>query len=170
MFSQFFGNYLLNQKLVSTYREIIKSRRILERVINDLELDIEVSELSKRISVVNEQDTEIIKISVADEDSEDAKNIADSIARVFSNEITKIYSIKNISVIDYAREATAPYNISPVKETAIALILGAVLGCGIVFVMYYFDTTVKSAEEIEEKLKLPVLGTVPKSNLIKGGK
>jgi len=163
------NDILLNQKLVATYREIIKSRRILERVIDDLELNMTTNELKSRITVSNEQDTELIRISVSDDDPEAAKNIADCIARVFSNEITKIYSIKNISVIDYARESNSPYNISPVKETVIAFLIGIVLGCGIVFVMYYFDTTIKSAEEVEKKLNLPVLGMVPKSGSNRGG-
>jgi len=161
---------LLNQKLVSTYREIIKSRRILEKVIEKLELDITYKELTNSISVTNQEDTEIIKITVSNPNKEDAKNIADAIASTFSTEIAKIYSIQNISVIDYARQSNEPYNINPVKETALAAIIGIVLGCGIVFVMFYFDTTIKSVEEIEEKIKLPVLGAVPKTNLSKGGK
>lgn len=164
------NDILLNQKLVSTYREIIKSRRILENVIEKLELDISYTQLMNSISVTNQQDTEIIKITVSNPNGEDAKNIADAIASTFSTEIAKIYSIQNISVIDYAREMDNPYNINPLKETVLATIIGLVLGCGIVFVMYYFDTTIKSVEEIEEKIKLPVLGAIPKSNFEKGGK
>ena len=163
------NDILLNQKLVATYREIIKSRRILDQVIEDLDLDMTYSELRGKVTVVNEADTELIRISVVDDDSEDAKNIADSIARVFSNEITKIYSIKNISVIDYAREELKPYNINPLKETVIAMLIGIVLGCGIVFVMFYFDTTIKSVDEVEKKLKLPILGSVPKTGNYRGG-
>jgi len=158
----------LNQKLVSTYREIMKSRRVLDQVIEDLHLEVTASELKGRISVVSEQDTEIIRITVTDEDSADAKNIANAIARVFSNEIVKLYSIKNVSVIDAALEQDAPYNINPLKETVLALLIGVVLGCAAVFVMYYFDTTVKSADEVEKKLGLVILGSVPRSS--KGGK
>jgi len=40
--------------------------------------------------------------------------------------------------------------------------IGVVLSFGVVFVMYYFDTTIKSSEVVEEKLGLPVIGIVPK--------
>lgn len=159
----------LNQKLVATYREIIKSRLVLNQVINNLNLDSSYNELKNQISVTNETDTELIRISVDDLDSRKAKEIANEIARVFSNEIVDIYSIKNVSVIDYAEEMEKPYNVNVLKQTVLSGLIGVILSCGIVFVMFYFDTTIKSVEEIEEKLGLPVLGAIP-MNGRKGGR
>lgn len=163
------NDILLNQKLVSTYREIIKSRRILNQVINNLDLDMDYTTLGSSITVTNEKDTELLRISVSDSDSKQAKTIANEIARVFNNEIVEIYSIKNISVIDYAEEAKNPYNVNIVKQTVLAGLCGAVLACGVVFMMFYFDTTIKNTEEVEDKLGLPLLGAVPMSGR-KGGK
>ena len=42
--------------------------------------------------------------------------------------------------------------------------IGVVLSFGVVFVMYYFDTTIKSSEIVEEKLGLTVIGIVPKES------
>lgn len=151
----------INQKLVATYRQIIKSRRVLDKVIENLELDMEASTLSKKVSVTNETDTELLKITVSDEDPELAAMIADEIAKVFSEDIVDIYNIKNVSIIDKALEAENPYNIKLVKDAIIFGMLGIVLGLGIIFIMFYFDTTIKNSEEIEEKLGLPVLGVVP---------
>lgn len=159
----------LNQKLVATYREIMKSRLVLNQVINNLDLDSSYNELKNQISVTNEKDTELIRISVDNLDSRKAKEIANEIARVFSNEIVEIYSIKNVSVIDYAEEMEKPYNVNVLKQTVLSGLIGAILSCGIVFIMFYFDTTIKNTSEIEEKLGLPVLGTVP-MNGRKGGK
>ncbi len=157
----------LNQKLVSTYRVIIKSRRIINQVIDNLKLDYTVAELSSRINVTTESDTELIRISVTDEDPALARDIADEIASVFGKEIIEIYSIQNVSVIDYAEEAVNPYNVNIIKQTLIALAAGIVLSCGIIFAMFYFDTTIISTEEVEQKIGLPVLGAVPKSNYLK---
>ncbi len=156
------NDILLNQKLVATYREIIKSRRVLGQVIENLKLDMEVGELSQNISVTNEEETELIKISVSSENKEDAKNIANEIAKVFSNEIVDIYNIKNVSIIDSAIESNTPYNINFVKETVVAAFIGVALGIAIIFVMFYFDTTIKNPEEIQTKIGLPLLGVVPK--------
>lgn len=152
----------LNQKLVATYREIIKSRRVLGQVKENLGLDISVGELSSNISVTNPDSTELIKITVSGKNKEEVKDITNEIARVFSKEIEEIYDIKNVSIIDTAIEANSPYNMNIVKETLIASVIGIVLGLGIVFIMFYFDTTIKNAEEISEKVGLPLLGVVPK--------
>lgn len=160
----------INQKLVSTYREIMKSHRVLNQVINNLKLKTTADELSKKITLTNEKDTELIKISVSDEDSSQARDIANEIASVFSNEIIDIYNIKNVNVIDYAEQSISPYNVNFLKQTLIAIIFGVVVSFGFVFVVYYFDTTIKSVEEVEKKLGLPILGAVPTSQSRRGGK
>ena len=152
----------INQKLVSTYRQIIKSRRVLGQVIDNLELDMTISELSQNISVTNETDTELIRITVSSLDKEEASRIANEIAKVFSEEIVNIYNIKNVSIIDQAIVSNVPYNINVVKDAILYGLVGIVVGAGIVFVMFYFDTTIKNPEEIQEKLGLPLLGVVPK--------
>ena len=154
----------INQKLVSTYGEIIKSKRVLSKVINNLELQTNSDKLSKKVSVSNKADTEILRISVIDEDSKLSQKIANEIADVFSDEVVKIYNIQNISIIDYAEEEVKPYNVSVVKQSIIALAIGVVLALAVIFVMFYFDTTIKSAEEVEEKTGLVVLGRVPVLN------
>lgn len=159
----------LNQKLVSTYREIIKSRRVLNQVIENLKLDTTFGELQSQINVSNEKDTEILRITVINRDANNAKIIADEIARVFGNEIVEIYSIKNVSIIDYAVVNKKPYNVNILKQIILAALIGGVLACIVVFMMFYFDTTVKTPEEVEQKLGLPVLGAVP-NKPHKGGK
>ena len=161
------SDILLNQNLVSTYREIIKSKRILNQVINNLDLNISTDELEKNISVTSEKDTEVIKISVNSSNPTDAKDIANEIERVFSNEIISIYNIKNITIIDYAEEDTTPYNINVPKQIILAFLIGFILACAVIFVTFYFDTTIKSSEEIENKLGLPVLGVVPLKSISK---
>ena len=46
----------------------------------------------------------------------------------------------------------------------LGLALGFFAGCLIAFVLAYFDTTVKTVEQIEEITKLPILGRVPNYN------
>lgn len=152
----------LNKSLVSTYSSIVTSRRIIDKVIENLSLDYSYEELTKNITVSNEDDTEIIKIVVVDKDRTLAANIANEIVKVFGEEIKNIYKLQNVSTVDSAKEATEPSNVNVVKDIAIYLLIGIVLACGSIFIIYYFDTTIKSAEEIENKLGLPVFGIVPK--------
>ncbi len=152
----------LNKNLVATYREIIKSRRILSNVISNLNLDITEKELSDKVSVTSSNDTELIVISVVDKDSKLARNIANEIAKVFKEEITTIYNIENISIVDVAIKAKDAYNVNPLKQYVIGVGSGFLMGSLIITVMFYFDDSIKKPEDIEEKIGLSVLSTVPK--------
>ncbi len=152
----------LNKNLVATYREIIKSRRILSNVISNLNLDITEKELSDKVSVTSSNDTELIVISVVDKDSKLARNIGNEIAKVFKEEITTIYNIENISIVDVAIKAKDAYNVNPLKQYVIGVGSGFLIGSLIITVMFYFDDSIKKPEDIEEKVGLSVLSTVPK--------
>lgn len=154
----------LNQNLIGTYSEIIKSRKVLSQVIENLKLKMSVEELSNNITTTSVEDTEIIQITVANDNAKDAKKITDEVAKVFSEEIQDIYNLENVAIIDKAELSKNPYNINYVKDNVIYIIVGFVLSFGIVFIMYYFDTSIKSSEVVEEKLGLTVIGVVPKED------
>lgn len=154
----------LNQNLIGTYSEIIKSRKVLSQVIENLKLKMSVEELSNNITTTSVEDTEIIQITVANANAKDAQKITDEVAKVFSEEIQDIYNLENVATIDKAELSKNPYNINYVKDNVIYLIVGFVLSFGIVFIMYYFDTSIKSSEVVEEKLGLTVIGVVPKED------
>ena len=161
------NDLLMNRNLVSTYSEIIKSRNVLGQVIKNLDLDVDYKALSKSVSVSAVADTEIIKVDVGSENSKEARDIANEIAEVFTKEIKDIYNLENVSIVDKAIMAEEPYNLTYTKDNVIFLAIGLVVSCGVIFMVYYFDTTIKSTDAIEEKLGLSVIGVVPEE---KGGK
>ena len=140
----------LYKNLVNTYAEIVKSRRVLDQVISELNLDLTYEELSNKISVTAVNNTEIIRITVNDEDAIKAKNIANITANYFTKEIVDLYNMNNVDILDEAIEAKNPYNINVIKQIIIYFMLGFVLGAGILFIIYYFDRTVKSIEHVEQ--------------------
>lgn len=155
-----YNDVSVNQNLVSTYSEIVKSKRVLGQVINNLNLNYTYGALSNNIEVSSVTGTQIIKITVTDENSKTAMKVANEIGKVFAKEIPKLYNISNVNILDTAEVAPSAYNVNITKQSAISLLAGLVLGLGVVFVMYYFDRSVKNASQIEDKLKLPVLATV----------
>lgn len=154
----------INKSLVTTYSEIIKSKKILKQVIKNLKLDMSFSELSNMVSVESISNTEIISITVSNKDAELSPKIANEIAKIFIKEIVSLYNIENINVVDEAEESKIPYNMNYVKDVIIYILIGFVIGYSIIIMIFYFDTTIKSTEEIETKLKLPILGSVPSPN------
>ena len=155
-----YNDVSVNQNLVSTYSEIVKSKRVLGQVINNLNLNYTYGALSNNIEVSSVTGTQIIKITVTDENSKTAMKVANEIGKVFAKEIPELYNISNVNILDTAEQPSSSYNVNITKQSAISLLAGLVLGLGVVFVMYYFDRSVKNASQIEDKLKLPVLATV----------
>lgn len=155
-----YNDVSVNQNLVSTYSEIVKSKRVLSQVINNLNLNYTYGALSNNIEVSSVTGTQIIKITVTDENSKTAMKVANEIGKVFAKEIPELYNISNVNILDTAEVAPSAYNVNITKQSAISLLAGLVLGLGVVFVMYYFDRSVKNASQIEDKLKFPVLATV----------
>lgn len=151
----------LNKNLIETYSAIIKSKKVAKQVISNLELDVSVEQLISMISVSSISDTEIIKISVTNSDNNLSRDIANETAEVFENEVKNYYNIENIGIIDRAESTENPSNVNVIKQLLLSILVGVVLGFAVVFVMYYFDTTIKSVEEVENKLGIPVIGTIP---------
>ena len=158
----------LNKNLVDTYAEIVKSRRVLEQVIAELDLEETYEELSNKISVSSVNNTEIIKITVADSNPIEAKNVANVTANFFSKEVVKLYNMNNVNVLDEANETNEPYNINIPKQVIIYFFIGIIIALSILFIIFYFDRTIKSVEQVEQKIKLPILGGVEEYK--KGGK
>jgi len=157
----------LSQKLVSTYSEIVKSKLVLEQVINDLGLDTSVEKLSKHVTVAAVEDTEIIKIAVEDGNRIAAAQIANKIADVFTKEIVNIYQLNNVSVIDAAQVNDKQSNQTAVRDAIIAFLVSIFGVSAIAFVFYYFDDTVKYSDDLEKKIGLPIAGKVIKSEIEK---
>ena len=155
----------LSKKLVRTYTEIIKSLTILNPVIDELDLIITPNQLLNKIAVSQVNETEIIKISVTDEDPILARDIANTLAEIFSEEISHIMKVDSTSILDEAVLPTTPLAQNKVTKIAIAGILGMMVSVGLVFLFEYLDRSIKTADETEHLLGVPVLGVIPKSKV-----
>ena len=157
----------INQKLVATYTEIVKSKLVLEQVIEDLKLDTTAEKLAKHVTVTAIEDTEILKITVEDGNRIAAAQIANKIADVFTKEIVNIYQLNNVSVIDVAQVNDKQSNNTTVRDAAIAMLLSIFGVSAIAFIIYYFDDSVKYSEDLEKKIGLPIAGKIIKSEIEK---
>ncbi len=150
-----------NRLLVSTYREIAKSRTVLEEVIKNSGLDISIGQLREKVDVSLVKDTEIIQIKVQDHDPETAANLANTIASAFSKQVIKIMNVENVQVLDEAIPQLSPVKPKKTMNIAISLVLGAMLGVLAAFILEFLDTSIKTPEDVEKYLGLPVIGTIP---------
>lgn len=160
----------LNSKLVSTYSELIKSKKVLREVISNLGINVKEETLRNGITVNAVKNTELIKITVTNKNAEVSAKVANEIAKVFEKQVAEIYNINNVHVVDEAEVATAPSNINHTKDILMFIAIGIVVAVAYVFILNMLDTTIKSVEEVEKLLDLPVIASIPMWVFEKGGK
>ncbi|MBR3180611.1 polysaccharide biosynthesis tyrosine autokinase [Candidatus Saccharibacteria bacterium] len=157
-----------NQKLISTYGVIAKSKLVLEPVIEKLNLETTPEELAKNVKVNDIEETTILEISVTDKGSTLASDIANTIAEVFTNDIDLIKDYNNVAIIERAEAPTMPSNNTLKRDLALALVLSLFGIVGILFVIYYFDDTIKYNENLENAIGLPIIGKIAKGEIESG--
>ena len=154
----------INNNLVATYSELIKSKVIVREVIDNLNLSESEDAIRGSISVSSVKSTQVIQLDVVNADSKKAQVIANEVAKIFSKKVEEYYNINNVQIVDKAEEPISPYNVSHVKDVVIFAVAGLVIAAGYVLVANMLDTTVKSDEDIEKKIGLTVLVDIPSCN------
>ena len=155
----------LNSKLVATYSELVKSKNVLRQVISNLGIKVNEEDLRNNIAVSSVKETELIEITVSNENASYAAKIANEIAKVFTAKVGEIYNINNVHVVDEAEISTNPSNINHAKDIVIFAFIGLVISVMYVLIANMLDTTVKTQEDIEKAIKIPVLANIPIYNM-----
>jgi capsular polysaccharide biosynthesis protein len=153
-----------NVEMINTYSVIIKSPTILDKVVKELELDLTTEALTNSITVNSEQNAQVFNLTVENEDPAEAVKIANAIGETFDTQIRKIMNVDNVTILSHAvlKDNPTPVNPKPLLNMAIALVVGLMAGVGVAFLLEYLDNTIKTEEDIQNILQLPVLGAIPK--------
>lgn len=151
-----------NVQLISTYNDIITSPAILDKVIKELKLEKSAQSLSGQIEVKNGQNSQVAQIVVQDTSAKRATEIANMTASVFKKEVPRIMNVDNVSVLSKATlgESANPVKPQPLLNIAIAVVVGLMVGIGLSFLLEYLDNTLKTEQDIENLLELPLMGVI----------
>lgn len=161
-----YNDVMLYQKLVKTYQEIAKSRTVAKEVIEGLGLNYTTTELQSKITVSAVGDTQVISIKIVDNDPNRAAQMANKLVEVFKKQVVEIMKAESVNVIDEATVPVSPIRPRPMMNVALAFALSLMLGVGIAFMLEYLDHTIKTTQDVEKYLELPVIGAIPEiSNL-----
>ena len=154
-----------SQKLATTYGEIAKSELVLNKVISNLGLSASVKEISKNLTVKPVEDTSILSVSVKNLDPDLAARIANEIATVFSEEVSQIYKLDNVSQLSVAKVPEAPSNNTLTRDIILAVAIAIAAVGGFAFLRFYLDDTVKHTDEIEKLYGLAMAGRLCKNDM-----
>lgn len=159
----------VSEKLAVTYGEMIKSRSVINEVNKKLGLKNDYQETADKITVSPVKDTQIISISVQDINPQRAQDIANTIPTVFTKEVKRITKANNVKVIDKATLPKDPVKPNKTMNIAIAAVLGIMISLFVIFLLEYMDNKIKSPQDIDKHLGLPLLGVIPHEGKVKKG-
>src|SRR5699024_2226727 len=156
------GTIQTNVELINTYNVIIKSKAILDEVAEELGLNESVEALENKIEVSSEEDSQVVTVTVKDPDAQQATDIANTTVKVFQDRIPDLMNVDNVNILSAAETKAnqSPVEPRPNLNIAIALVLGAMVGVGMAFLLEYLDTTIRTEEDVEQKLDVPIIGVI----------
>jgi len=117
-------------------------------------------------ATLSEQDL-TVRYNILKRDADTTRQLYESLLQRY-REVSAAAGItmNNVSVIDQADVPTKPVWPKPLLNAAIGVLLGLFAALITVFVREKFDDSVRLPDDVERKLNLPLLGTVP---LLKSG-
>lgn len=158
-----YSELLSNRELLKTYGEVLRSNQITEDVIRRLGLAISPEQLQKKLRTQSSGESLIVSVSVRDQDYRLAVAIVNTFAQSFLDNIHQIMRVGNVTILDQAKEdvRVKPVRPKPLLNMALALIVAIVLFALFVLYKEMTNSTIRSAEEVEHILHLPLLGLIP---------
>ncbi|MBW5447129.1 chain length determinant protein [Cohnella sp. CFH 77786] len=164
-----------NVMLINSYKEIIKSTAIMEKVASRFpNLGVTADELIDSVTVSSANDSQVMTLSVVEDSYVKAARLANTISTVFKEEIPKIMNVDNVTILNEAKVDGDKGPISPnlFLNVSISLVISLIFGVGLIWLLDYLNDSIADEAQVEQVLKLPTLAVIgriregdPKSNL-----
>lgn len=151
----------MGANLTQDYLTVVTGRPVLEQVIRNLTLPENYEELLDIVEVTNPSDTRILEITVKDPDPYRAKEITDEIAGISAAYIAEKMDQDPPNLIQSGYTDGEPVSLSTPKLTVIGAVIGLALILIVITVSYILDDSITTPEDLEKKLGLHVLATLP---------
>jgi capsular exopolysaccharide synthesis family protein len=162
-------NDVLSKSRAASYVVLAKDRETASIVIDDLGLDTTPEALVGNIDAAQTPETVVIQITARAGTPENAQALADAWVAALAERVRDIESGKSASsnqgmrveVSESAQLPTSPVSPQTERNILLGAVLGGLLGMGYAVVRTLLDRRLRSAEDIERDLKVPVAGSVP---------
>lgn len=151
----------LGTQLSNDYKELIRSRDVVETVIDNFRLDTTYEAFVENISVSSPTNTRIIDITLTETDPSLAKEMVDKLREVAAVRIKEIMAVDAVNLVDEGNLPEEPSAPNVKKITILGFLIGGFLSVAVIIVLYLLDDTIKSSEDVEKYLKLSTLGMIP---------
>lgn len=163
------SDFSLALNVVNDCDYLLKSHSVLDEVINELGLDMSYEELYNSISTSNPEDTRILKVTVTTDSPEKAKQIVDKLCQIGPEKITEAMGFQQVNLYEYGVLDRIPVNGFGLSGYVLVAMIAAVLTYAVFLFLFLVDDRIHSAEDIERRLGLSILGEIPDCNAPKKG-
>jgi capsular polysaccharide biosynthesis protein len=159
-------------EVVTSFAAMIPSPVIAQKAIDSSGVSRYAGEVAGSTVATVVTGTSLISVSVTDANPADAIRLTNAVAKSFVSQVSKFQTGTN----NTPKPGAVPTEPAYVFQTATAalvngtgltkrVVLGLVFGLAVaiflIFLLDYLDVTVKSPEELERRVGLPVLGVIP---------
>lgn len=151
----------LGSQLTGDFTTLAKSRPVMERVIEEENLDMTYGQLSAAVSIENLPDTHILKISATHAEPEQAKKISNAMAESTAETIASVMATERPSIAEKAITPTAPSSPNLSKNLLIGGVIGATLAMAVIILLHMMDDTIKTEDDVRKYLQLNTLASLP---------
>ena len=155
-----YNSQMANSKLVTNAVNLLTQNNIMSEVAKDVGME-NAESVKKCITVTNEANTEIITITATTTDPKLSKDIANGTVSTFTKTMQKNLNVRNIEVVDKAKLSYVPSGPNIKKNTMLATLVGGVIGVGYAVLRFLFDNRLRTKEEAEKYLGIPVFCEIP---------
>lgn len=149
----------LSTALSNDYLVLFKRRDNMQKVINELNLEMTPEQLKGMINISNISDTRILQVSVTSTDPELSRDIANSAVEQGMDDIREIDS-QEPYMVEKAIASSYPNGSSTLKMTVLGALAGLVIAMGAIFIKFVLSDNVQSVDDIENTIGVPVLAVV----------
>jgi capsular exopolysaccharide synthesis family protein len=141
--------------------DIVRGRRAELEVARNQEASL-AAELALIQEDVKDLDRKLVDLKILEAEAERNRQFHQSIDKRLSEvDLSHLLRNNNIRIIDAAVATDSPVRPKLPVNLAMGLVLGLFGGCALAFFIEFLDTTVKSREDVEQVLGVPLLGVVP---------
>lgn len=155
-----YNSQMANSKLVNNVVNLMTQNNIMSEVAKDVGLE-NASTVKKCITVSNQTDTEIVTVTATTGDPKLSKDIANGTVNTFIKTMQKNLNVCNIEIVDKAKLSYVPSGPSIKKNTMMAILVGGVIGVGYAVLKFLLDNRLRTKEEAEKYLGIPVFAEFP---------
>ena len=153
----------IGDALTEDFQVIATSKPVLDSAIEKIENDegktFTRDEILDMLSISSE--SRILVIKAVSENAKDACEVANAVSEAISEQVASIMKSDPPTSVEQAEVAREPVSPSLKKNVAIGFLVGMLLVCAVLTVLFVANDSIKSEEDIEKYLNTPTLAVIP---------